>query len=223
MKRTKRVAILFVLLFIMTAIAPPTVAEAAGNKVSIVTDLLWADCEYYNSIQFENMPDKAKIISIKSSKPAVLEVEKQGSGIYDNLLIPHKAGKSKITVKYKVGKTTKTVSAVYTVKKFPNAYASIKLNGKKVNFKKIKYYYDVFSYKKNTVKIDLKPAKGWKIIDTYSNTSKAKTGANLKDFQYKNGKKIAIKKGYNCNIFFTLQNKKGETIQYGIRLHRGNY
>ena len=81
---------MFVLLFIMTAIAPPTVAEAAGNKVSIVTDLLWADCEYYNSIQFENMPDKAKILSIKSSKPGVLEVEKRGDGIYDNLLIPQR-------------------------------------------------------------------------------------------------------------------------------------
>ena len=184
-----------------------------ADKVRIDTETLWAGCEYYMPVMIAFFPQNAKITSITSSNSKVIKPVLNSSAAYDNYLIPKKAGKSKITVKYKVGSKTKKVSATYTVKKYPKAYSSITVNGKKINVKKKKYYYDVEGYKKTSAKVNVKPAKGWKIISTT-----LWVGQKAKDV--KNGKSFKIPKGKNAYAFFVLSNAKGDVIQYGIRFYR---
>ena len=127
----KRILSLILIVLLLTTIATP--ALAAKAKPSIIPTTLWAKCDYFESVRFRNMPEKAKLISIKSSNTKVIKVVKEGSGIYDNYLEPLKAGKAKITVKYKIGSKSNTISATYTVKKYPNPLQSVEVNGAKVN------------------------------------------------------------------------------------------
>ena len=186
----------------------------ADDKISIAPETLWAGCEYTFGVQFNNMPESAKIVSIKSSKPSVIRATKDGSEIYDTNLTPLKVGKSKITVTYKLDGEKKKVSATYKVKKYPSPYSYIKVNGKKIDIKNNKYYYDFNKYKKTSAKIEIKLKKGWKIRDAYGYDE---NGNN--NFTPKNGKSFKIKKGKNAYVFFNVQ-KGNDVIQYGIRFNR---
>ena len=140
----------------------------AEGKISIEKRTLWADCEYFFGVTFnENMPERAKLVSVKSSNPSVIRAELNGTGIYDSTLYPLKPGKSKITVTYKLDGKKYKVSATHTVKKYPAPYSYIKVNGKKINLSETKYYYDIDKYKKTSAKIQIKLKKGWKIADAY--------------------------------------------------------
>ena len=220
MKRLKRISLLLAMAFVLTILAPASFAEAKTPKTTIVTETLWAGCEYFPTLQYNNMPSNAKIVSVKSSNTKVIKVEKQSSDINDTLLYPLKPGKAKITVKYKVKGKTKTVSATFKVKKYPNPLLSVKVNGKKLDIKTYKFYYDFYKYKATNTKIQVKLAKGWKIADAYRFTEKSKDGSDFNDYNVKNGKAFKVKKGYNCYVFFNLVNSKGEYLQYGIRLYR---
>ena len=55
-----------------------------ASKVKILPITLWAGCDYYSGIMFENMPEDAKITKITSSKPKIIKPVKQGSKYYEN-------------------------------------------------------------------------------------------------------------------------------------------
>ena len=218
MKRIKKLSFVLVLAFILATIIPVTYTEAAGNKPKIVTRTLWVGSSIVSSIEIENFPDNAKIISIKSSRPKVVGVDFCGPKPYDNVLHGLKPGKSKITIKYKVGKKTKTISAVFTVKAYPKAISSLKINGKKTSLKS--FNGSVYVEQKTlAASVDLKPAKGLKIQDVYAYKMKAYSDKQVQ-FKFKNGKKFTVKKGYVADLSYTLINKKGETLLVGVSLYR---
>ncbi len=218
MKKALRILSLLLVLLTLAGIAGP--AMAAEEKPKIVTETLWAGCEYFGPVGIINLSDSARIISIKSGSPKVIKPHRDGPGLYDNYLEPLKPGKAKITVKYRDGGKSGTLSATYTVKKYPNPLSYVKVNGQKINIKGNKYYYDVNKYKKTSATIVVKPAKGWKIMWTWGYTEKA-DGSDFQEFEPRSGKAFKIKKGRNAGAFFTLVNEQGDFIQYGIHFYRG--
>lgn len=219
MKKTAR--ILSLLLVALTLVSLAGTALAASAKPAIAPRTLWAGCEYFSCVDFVNMPENAEIISIKSSKPSVIKAYREDSGIYDNYLVPLKAGTSKITVKYKLNGKTTSISGTYTVKKYPNPLTSVTVNGAKINIKANKYYYDFNKYTKTKTMVTLKLAKGWKVGWTWGYTEDPQNEDTFKEFKPKSGKAFTIKKGYDGAVFFTLVNSKGEELQYGIHFNRG--
>ena len=218
MKRMFRsVSVLLALVALICACAP---AQAESPKPTIIPTTLWADCEYTFGIEFSDMPETASIISVKSSNPSVLKVEKYSSDIYDTNLIPKKPGKAKVSVKYKLNGKTGTISAVYTVKAYPNPMTYVKVNGKEIDIKGNKYYYDIFNYKKTKATVTIKLAKGWKFDGTWGFTAKDEPDAEIKEFYPKSGKSFKIPKNEYCCVFFTFTNAKGDDIQYGVRFYR---
>ncbi len=205
------------------------VEAASKAPAKLIPETLWANCDYYSGamIEFRNWKneDKAKLVSIKSSKPKIIRVGKAGIKIYDHYLQPKKVGKSVITIKYKLKGKTYTMKETFTVKKYPNPLKSVKVNGKNINVKKFKYYYRTYKYKKDSVKVKYQPAKGWKIADVYGimvkNNSDAYKDLDIKNKSIKNGTTIKFPKKYDyMSIFVTLENSKGETIQHSVQFGR---
>lgn len=220
MNRQTRMLALLLALATLLCLAAPSMAMAETPKPTIATETLWAGCEYYSCVFFNDMPDGAKLISIKSSKPKVIRAEKTGSNIYDDYLVPLKVGKSKITIKYKYQGKTDTLSAVYTVKKYPNPLSQVTVDGKALDIKNNLYYYDCNHYKGTKPLIKVKPAKGWKIDWTWGYTQKPGDDSTFKEFSPRSGKAFKLPKGYEGGAFYTLVNSKGDSIQYGIHFYR---
>lgn len=181
-----------------------------ADQVRLDAETLWAGGNSW-SVSIAFLPQNAKIIKVISSKPKVIKASLYDHEYYGKwpMLQPLKAGKSKITVKYKVGSKTKKVSATFKVKKYPNPYASILVNGKKIDIKKNKFNYFVDGYKKASAKVKVKPAKGWTILG-----STLWVGDKNKD--YKDGKSFKTPKGKYSSVNYVLQNAKGEVIYYNI-------
>ena len=217
MKKFTRILSLLLALLTLVCAAVPALA---APRPAIEPRTLWAGCEYYSGVDFVDMPESAKIVSIKSANKSVIKVVKEGSGLYDHYLEPLKAGKSKITVKYKYKGKTATISATYTVKKYPNPMTWVKVNGKKLNIKANKYYYDFEKYTKTKATVTIKLAKGWSIVDTWGFIQDPDDDSTFEEFSPKSGKAFKLPKGYMGCVFFTLGNKKGEELQYGVRFDR---
>ncbi len=215
----KRCAALLMAVLLMLGVFAPMSAQAA-QKITITPELLWAGCEYWRSVNLGDFPEDGKVLSVTASDPRIIKVVYEGTGQHDHYLMPLKKGKTKITVQYQTGSTRGTASAIFTVKNYPNPYKSITVDGKKINLKKYKYYFDINKYKKPTAKITLKLKKGWKIA--YTDGISAKNVANEKSFKVENNKAFKIPKGKNARayVFFTVENKNHESLQYGIRIYR---
>lgn len=213
MKRKFRIATVLMLLIGLLSAAAFTVS-AESNKIKLETHTYWAGTPGAYTVFSENLPDSAKLVSIKSSKPGVLKAEKWGSGKWDCVVIPLKKGKSKVTVTYKIkGKKVK-VSGVFTVKPYPNAIKKLVYNGKKISLKKNKYEADKISKTTKKVSIKVTPAKGWKLRDPIEILSE---GGTYKDL--KNGKSVKISpKKPRVAALITLENKKGEEFEYFINI-----
>ena len=217
MRRTVRILSLILVLATLLCVAAPALA---AQKVSIAPKTLWAGCEYTFGIDFNNMPENAKLVSVKSSNSKVLKATKYGSAIYDTDLTPLKVGKAKVTVTYKIGSKKDTVSATYTVKKYPNPLKRVTVDGKALDIKNNKYYYDFNKFKGTKPLVKLTLAKGWKIAWTWGFTQKKGDDSTFKEFNPKNGKAFNLPKGYEGCVFYTLKNTKGDEIQYGVRFWR---
>ena len=218
MKRFTRILSLLLVVFALAGLAGS--ALAATLKPAIEPRTLWAGCEYYSSVDFVDMPENAKILSVKSSRPGIIKAHRESSNIYDNYLEPLKAGKSKITVKYKYEGKTSTISATFTVKKYPNPLTSVTVDGKARNLKANPYYLDINKYKGTKPLVKVKLAKGWKIAYTWGYTEKPGAEDSFKEFNPRNGRSFKLPKGYEAGVFFTMANAKGEEIQYGIHFYR---
>lgn len=211
-----RILVLVMLLALVVGTVP---AMAASKKVKINAETLWADA-YGFQISAENVPENAKVTSVKSSNKSVLKVKKYGDTFSDIIVFPGtKTGKAKITVKYKVGKNSYSVTSPnYTVKKFPNAIKSLKIkignSTKTVNLKKNKIDYIVNKFNETKATVTVKAASDWRVgsLHLYS-------GSTDKDI--KSGKSFKVPKGENGEISIALQNKKsGAWFLYHIGLYR---
>ena len=218
----KLLSVVLTIAMLIIVTGPSANADAATVKPSIVAETLWVGTKYQYSVMYKNVPDEAKLVSIKSSKPTILKVSKTGKTVYDTKLKPIKAGKAKVTVKYKIGNKTYTVAKTYTVKKKPSVIKSITLNGKKIKTNESTLITNVAKYKGNKTKINLKLNANWKVAETFAYMQNPNKIDSYKEFKVKNNKSFILKSGYNGAVFFTLKNTKTkETIQYGVRLYRG--
>ncbi len=194
----------------------------AAGKWKLDCSSRWAGGECYFYVYDSSTDDwtEATITSIKSSNKKVISVKKN---TYDGEVYfttkCKKAGKSKITVKYKTpaGKTGK-ITKTFRVKKYPNEIKSLVINGDKVNISKNKFEYQDFS-KKTSVSIKAALKSGWKIRDIYSvyydkNWKDKKVKVTKK--MIKNGTKISFPKKY-IGLDVTLYLEKGDDeITYDV-------
>ena len=164
---------------------------AAASKYYLNEEVLWEGNDASVSSPHGNFPeDKISILSVKSSKPKVIKIERRRTShndISSYTLLPLKAGKSKITVKFKYKKKTYSASGNFTVKKYVCPFQWIKIDGKKIPLAKNKYSYYTSNgnKKKSTVTIKLK--KGWKV-----NNWEGIDFKNFSNFTVKNGKAFSV-------------------------------
>ena len=200
-------------------------ADAASAPVKIMKHTYWVGEESWGPAPYmasEKVCANAMLLSVKSSNKKVLKVVKtEGDDLYSYYLVPKKAGKSKITLKYKYKGKTYKLSKTMQVKKYPKPIKKIKINGKTKKPSKYKFSCDTNNYKKTSAKIKITPAKGWKITGGYISQDESyfKT---LKASVFKNGKSIKLKKDCSAYIYITMVNKKGETFDYGVSFIREN-
>lgn len=185
-----------------------------ADNLKLKTHTYWAGAPYVYTLFTENLPENATLVSVKSSKPSVLSVEKWGSGKWDAAVAPLKKGTSKVTVKYKIGKTTKTVSGTFTVKKYPNAIKKITYNNKAINLMQNPWQVDVTKKATKKVTIKVTPAAGWKLSRPIEILSE---GCSYK--LVKNGKSVTISlKKPRVAALITLVNSKQEEFEYFVNI-----
>ena len=147
------------------------------------------------------------VLSVKSSAPAIIKAKKN-KRFNKVQLRAMKPGKSKITIKYQFEGKTYTTSAMSTASKdFPVKAAFA--NGKSLSLKKYCSAYYPKTYKKNTAKVKITPAKGWKVksLVCYSGYS------DIKGKKVKNGATVKTPQGQATTVVATL--KKGKsTYEY---------
>ena len=207
-KLLRILALAMLLALVVSAI--PATAEA--KKVSIKGQLLWAGA-YGESITVKNAPEGAVVTSVKSSNKSVLKVNQYGDTFDDISVTPKKAGKAKITVKYKVGKNSYSVtSANFTVKKFPKAIKSLKVNGKSVSLTKDKFDYPLFDYAKTKGTITVKAASGWKVSKLVLFPDPDYNPSSTYRKTVKNGKSFNIPSDGSYCVDITMTNKKTNDV-----------
>lgn len=213
MRRKIRFAAVLMFLAVLLSAAAFSVSAESG-KIKLETHTYWAGTPAAYTVFAENLPDNAKLVSIKSSKPGVLSAEKWGSDKWDCAVTPLKKGKSTVTVTYKIkGKKVK-VSGVFTVKPYPNAIKKLVYNGKSISLKKNKFEADKISKTTKKVSIKVTPAKGWKLRSPIEILSEGGSYKTLK-----NGKSVKISpKKPRVAALITLENKKGEEFDYFINI-----
>ena len=208
MKQRKRLA---VLLIVTTILVLSSCSAVFAKKLKLETHTYWAGAPYYYTVFYKNLPEKAKLVSIKSSKPKILEPDKWGDERFDCAVQPLKPGKSKVTVTYKINGKNTSVSGTFTVKKYPKAIKKLVYNGSTIDLKKYKFQIDKYS-KTKKITIKATPSKGWKVqnpIELLSEGSSYKT--------VRNGKSVNIDlKKSRVSALITLKNKKKEVFEYHI-------
>ncbi len=240
-KRTRLLSLIVCVLFAVGFIASFTMAsDAASGPLKVVqqetiyegnTNLSGLDFQPSKANPTEkdwNKVQKCVLVSVKSSNDKVVKAKKLGRDMSEQCLIPVKAGKAKITIKYKYNGKPYTLKKTVQVKKHPNAIESITLNGNSIYLKKQKnrFNYDVKKYKKTSAKVKIKPASGWECTGAYMCTRKGKSDKykDLKPSVFKKGSSISIKKGYdaymNISLVCTSGDNEGDTFTYIIRLYR---
>lgn len=170
------------------------------------------------------------IKSVKSSKPKVLKaaITKQYGG-RDYVFKGKKAGKSKVTIKFKdVNGETKKITKTIKVDPYPGFFKSLKINGEKVDTKKYKFHYTVKNYKKTSAKIKFTLKKGWKKDgDHPALCSKAGDFDEDMDYlplkEYKKlikGKEFKFPKKYKSLQVTYVLKKGSRTVEYVIDFER---
>ena len=201
MKRLSKALSLCLLLSLLTGMILPGYAAA---KPSIVKSTLWAGVGKCALI-VQNLPDGAKSFSVTSSNKNIIKAGCDNKSDPSSLWInPLKVGKAKITVKYKVGGKSKSVSATFTVKKLPKPFTWVKVNGKKIDLNKNKLGYDCLKYTKTTITVDFKLNSDWKV--QFLDGAKIR-GDEYEDFSWKKGKAIKLAKDQRAILDIALVNK----------------
>lgn len=210
----RRIALFLLVLMAALALAPVSGAMAETPKLKMETHTYWAKTPSWYTVFTENLPDDAKLVSAKSSKPNVLSIEKWGSDKWDVVVHPEKPGKSVVTVVYKFGGKRHAVKGTFTVKKYPNAIKSLTLNKKAINLKKNPFEADCTNNKNSKITIKVTAAKGWKVVNPIEILSE---GCSYKTVKNGRSVKISLKKE-RVAALITLINGAGEEFNYYINL-----
>ena len=201
-KAFSRILTLCLLLCLLASVAAPGLAAA---KPTIANSTLWAGVGK-SAVLVQNLPGNAKSFSITSSRKDIIKV---GCGDRNDpstlWLKPLKVGKSKITVKYKAGGKSYSVSSTFTVKKYPNPLAWVKVNGKKIDLKKNKLGYDLESYTKKKLTVDYALSSGWKVRRRFVSMF---VDNDIKDVAWKKGKAIDLSNVPAAIVTLVLYNSK---------------
>ncbi|MBQ3424292.1 MAG: hypothetical protein IJH38_03740 [Clostridia bacterium] len=188
----------------------PAMAE---EKVALsVNELLWVG-QGYVDVYVDDPYDDAEFISVKSSNSKVLRV-KHVKGELSFSVKPLKQGKSTIQFVYKRNGRKFIVKKTIRVKKYPNAIASLKINGETILLKDHKCSYTVSKFRKTSATVKVKPAKGWKVKGMY---------ADLEYIGYKeikNGKAFKLHKKGRGEVWFDLINEQNQVFTYTIEINR---
>ena len=240
-KKTRVLSLVVAVLFAFGFLALFTTASnaASGPLKAVQSETIYEGNTNLSGLDFEptkanptekdwDKVQKCVLVSVKSSNNKVLKAKKLGSDMSEQCLEPVKAGKAKITIKYKYKGKKYTITKTVKVKKYLNAIESITLNGKSVNLNKQKYRfnYDVEKYKKTSAKVKIKPASGWEINGAWMYSRKGKLDKNkdLKSSVFKKGSSISIKKDYDAYMHITLVctsgDNEGDTFTYIVSLYR---
>ncbi len=220
----KKILAVVMTVFILVGVARPISADAAA-KVFFYEKTVWLGQNTSWAIDgyITNMPDKAKLVSVKVSNKKVLSIDDCSHGetktIHNQAVVPKKVGKSKLTIVYKVGSKKKTISATLTVKKYPFPVKALKINGKKINVKENSIHYFMDNYKKSNIKLNVTVKKGWKIFDAVlvdMGVPQPKTITK----SVKNGKSIKLLKSNGQYISITLMDKNDKMITYQIFINK---
>ena len=214
-RRTFTISLCLILIFCM---ALPIFG--ADDQPALITGngILWVGAGK-SPVVAANLPGNAKSFTVESGSRNVLKVGKQqGFGPYGWWMQPVKAGKAKITLKYKTGSKSRKVSGTFTVKKYPDPFEYIKINGRKVDLKKNRVNCIVQNYKKKTITVNFKLKKGWKVSGLSGSRVK---GEDWIDLTWKKNKAISLK-GYDAaDLVIDLKNKNtGLECDYEIPVSR---
>lgn len=213
--RSLRVLALALLLALTAGVVPAMAAQPGSASIAI--EKLYADTgEYY--IKIDGWTYSEEIISITSSDPTVINVTDNSRYVKIK-----KAGSSTITIVYDLEGVTYEISGVLTVEKYPKPISSLTVNGKKISLKKerrVMYTFERQNLERDvTVKINLKPASGWKISKIKAYYYKVGHQDTHHNLAVKNNKKFTVKKRCEAYVTYVLKNKKnGTKFNYVVRV-----
>lgn len=217
--RLFKIVSLGLLLALLCGAALP--ALAAPKTPKLHAQMAWVGKNI--AVKIDNLPSSAKYVveAITSSNPAVAEAGFSEGTPYA-WLVPKKAGKTRVTLTYRLNDQTKKLSAVYRVKAYPNPFAALKLNGSKVNLKKNPFEITFAPFKKTSVKVAFSLNKNWKVV--------ALTGERMDDddmgevgaaFTWENKKAFKLSSYENAVLTLKLKNRKsGDIFEYTIYIYR---
>lgn len=191
---------LLALTLLLTLLAGALPAFAAAKVAIVKPDVFWQGD--WQRVELVNLPKGAAISSVKSARTDIIQVN-DGEPWYMHAV---SAGKSRITVKYKLKSgAVKSVSAIFTVKKYPNAIKSIKLNGKKLPIKPAENVeYQVHGYKKTATALEVAANTGWKVDQITLFFNKGRDTVKEVDITKKNGKSVKTPKSYDVLQYLIL-------------------
>ncbi len=225
---------LAMLLCLTTLVTKPVAADSGYRGLSTYPSdtTLWTGVDTYFNETWVFDEYGYKVISVTSSNPKVIKVNREGkkSDINSYWLRPKKAGKATVTVKYKTntGKT-KTEKLTRRVKPCPEVFKSLKVNGKTVDCSENKVEY-IAKYTGTKPKVKLELNDDWQIVEKYGWLSQFdKNGNWLKDKEFEvkarktlyTGKALSFpKKWDDFGLTILLENDDGDVFQYQVRLYR---
>lgn len=214
----KKLLSLLSITLLLTLLASVMLPASAAAKPSIQKGDLWVGSPKRTPILLD-WPDEAKIVSIKSANPSMLKVGKEkGFGPWGIWMLPLKVGKCRITIRYKLNGKTSSMSRVITIKKYPNPFAWIKVNGKKVDLKKNGFEFYSRNYKKKTFTVGFKLNADWK-LDSNPCPGAYWIGDELGDrIKWKNGKsfKLPARCDRLCAAIDAVNKTTGDFFNYEI-------
>ena len=206
------------LCLLLALLAGATLPVYAAAKPSIQKDSLWVGSPKRSPILLD-FPDEATIVSIKSANPAMLKVGKEKNfGPWGLWMLPLKVGKCKITIRYKLDGKTASMSQIFTIKKYPDPFAWIKINGKKIDLKKNKYEIYNKKYSKKSFTISFKLNSGWKLAQSPCPGAYWIGDEYIDGIQWKNGKSFKMPGKYDrlCAAIDLTNKKTGEFFNYEV-------
>ena len=205
-----RLLALTLLLALLTGTVP---ALAAAGVAIVKPDIFWQGD--WQRVELENLPKGATVTKVKSSRTDIIQVN-DGEPWYMHAV---KAGKSKITVKYRLKSgTVKSVSATLTVRKYPNAIKAIRLNGKKLDIKPAENIeYQAHGYKKTATTLAVSANTGWKVDKITLYLDRNRETVKTLDITKKNGKSVKTAKSYDVLQYVILfRNTKTGVIYHSV-------
>ena len=196
------------------------------NWVLNTEDTIWAGEEAWLDVYDEGNDDFGDITSATSSNTGVLSIQKNVyNGVTEYYGLGVAAGTAQVTVNFTTRSgQAKSVTKNIVVKAYPKEIKSLKVNGKKVNTNKHKFFYSKkMSKSKTSVKIKMALQKGWKITDArvyrYTKSGEEKMGKVSKS-ALKKGKAIKFNKKYRFMYVSVSMQKGNETIWYSFDFYR---